>query len=161
MPGAEGPPGYTESYQDSFRVKRSQTTPNQVSVAPILSCQLSRSPLTSQHSEKEREVRERPRVLCFPTHVFLSNQWENMGTRSPSPTMLLHPTLNGRSLWEKKIGVSKRKAVSVLQIFHSDEGGHTRRRRFDVRLEGTRKPRRRADEEKVAIQGTCRRGGWS
>ena len=38
--------------------------------------------------------------------------------------------------------------MSVLQIFHSDEGGDTRRPRFDMKLEGARKPRRRADEER-------------
>ena len=39
--------------------------------------------------------------------------------------------------------------MSVLQMFHSDEGGDTRRPRFDVRLEERgRKPRRKADEER-------------
>lgn len=34
-------------------------------------------------------------------------------------------------------------------MFHSDEGGDTRRPRFDVRLEeGGRKPGRKADEER-------------
>ena len=40
--------------------------------------------------------------------------------------------------------------MSVLQMFHSDEGGDTRRPRFDVRLEERgRKPRRKADEERI------------
>lgn len=33
-------------------------------------------------------------------------------------------------------------------MFHSDEGGDTRRPRFDVRLEEGRKPGRKADEER-------------
>ena len=44
---------------------------------------------------------------------------------------------------------SQEKSVSVLQMFHSDEGGDTGRPRFDVRTEeGGRKPRRKADEER-------------
>ena len=58
-------------------------------------------------------------LLHPPPHVFLSNQWEKMGTRSPSPpaSCSIPPLMGGVFGRKKKIGVSKRKLRQSYRCF--------------------------------------------